>query len=709
MLREWTPLKKILLIFVASILAGLLFVDFYLQRALESTALESWNIDQRALADSISELIDFQLAEALHDLQLVAATPAFSELPFVDRIDRAINGLPEHLDRPKRELLEILRSRFSVLFVLLPNGDHYLSHPFSVQRRLQKYNLADRPYVQQAARSGQPVVSNSFYGADGVLAVAMDVPVTDARGRTVLHLGGVLHLTRLAQLVKKERIGRFDSAFIVDRRGALIAHTDPKLLVAEAGAVLFEHPLVAFFLKARKEGFGPDQGVVEFSDPSAGDTLGTVVPLRFGWGLVLLRHKDALHREIQPQQREMLLLVAVILIAIGAVGAPFVRHIGKGWESAEQEVQRSRDRLEARVAERTAQLRQSEGRIHAIIDNTTSLIFLKDLRGNYLLVNRSFEELFGLTKQEIIGKNDYDLFPEVIARQLQANDLQALTRSKAIEFEEQVPQEECVRHYVSVKFPLADETGKIYAVGGVSTDITARKHAEEERKQLDRLKDEFMATAAHELRTPLTAVLGYSELLMSEQKLEPELVRECLSTICRKSRSLQKLIDQLFDLSRVASERQLRLEKQSFDCAAEIRQLVEECRRANGQYRFAVQHPAGPLPLFADKDRFRQVMENLLGNAVKFSAAGCLIEVTVRMVDGAAEVSVRDEGSGIPPEQAGKVFEKFYRVDSSSTGKQGLGLGLALSKSIVEAHGGRIWLESEEGRGTRVTFSLPLV
>lgn len=708
MLKEWTPLKKILFAFIASMLGGLLLVDFYLHRALENSALESWRIDQRALTESISELVEFELTEALHDLQMVATMPAFAELPFVDNIDLAVNGIPEHLDRPKREMLEELRKHFTVLFVLRPNGDHYISHPFSVQRSLHKYNLADRPYFQKVVKTGQAVVSDSFIGAEGILAVAMDVPVLDSQRQIVLHLGGVFHLTRLSQLVEKERIGRFDSAFIVDRHGYLIAHTDQRLLVSGVRETFSEHPLVRTFLESQEEEFSQNHELVEFSDPEdGGEYLGTFVPMNFGWGLVLLRDKEALSREISPQQRKTTFLVALIIIAIGSIGAPFVRYIGKRWESAEHEVQRSRDNLEERVAERTSQLHQSEGRIHGIIDNTTSLISLKNPQGNYLLVNRSFEEQFGLKKAEIIGKNDFDLFPESVANQLQANDLQALNQGKATDFEEQLFQNDHAKHYLSVKFPLMDESG-IYAICAISTDITERKNAEDELKRLDLMKNEFMATAAHELRTPLTAILGYSELLMTDEKLDTGLVRECLETIFQKSQSLQKLIDQLFDLSQVESGSTLRLDKQSFDCADEVHQLVKEFRREYNKYHFAIKGLENSLPLMADKDRFRQVMENLLGNAIKFSQEGSWINVSGRKVDGEVEIAINDEGIGMSPDQVDKVFEKFYRVDASSTGKQGLGLGLALIENIIEAHGGRLRMESEEGKGTTVTFTLPL-
>lgn len=708
MFREWTPLKKILFIYVASTLAGLLFVDFYLHRALESTALERWRVDQRALTDSISELVEVELSEAFHDLQLIAGMPAFAGLPFVEWIDPALNGIPEHLDQPKKKMLEALRKHFSVLFVLLPNGDHYISHPFSVQRNLLKYNLSDRPYFQKVVKTGQAVVSDSFSGAEGIPVVVMDVPVLDPDGQIVLHLGGVFHLTRLSQLVKKERIGRFGSAFIVDRQGYLIAHTDQNLLSSSTRENFSDHPIVSAFLNSQEENFSQDYELVEFSDPETGDeSLGTFVPMSFDWGLVLLRKKDELGREIIPQQREMIILVAAILLAIGSIGAPFVRHIGKHWERTEQEVKKSRDDLEERVNQRTTQLRQSEARIHAIIDNTTSLIYLKNLRGNYLLVNRSFEEQFKLTNGDIIGKNDFDLFPEALARQLQANDRQALKQRKAINFEEQISRNEQIKYYLSVKFPLADESG-IYAICGVSTDITERKSAEDELKQLDKMKSEFMATAAHELRTPLTAVLGYSELLSTEERLEPELVRECLGIIRQKAQSLEKLIDQLFDLSKVESGRTLTLEKETFDCAAEVRQLTKEFRWEYPHYRFALQGLDEPLPLFADKDRFRQVMENLLGNAVKFAPEGSLVDVAARSEDGTLEMTVRDQGIGMSADQVGKVFDKFYRVDASSTGKQGLGLGLALIRHIVEAHDGRIWMESEEGQGTKVIFTLPL-
>ena len=186
-------------------LLSLVLLLFFLRASLLDWAVQRWIDDNRAFVAALAARLDAEIEQPLQLLRLAAQTRAFRDLPALSPIDRSINGIPESVDPEKHEILENLRRQgnFSVLFVLTPEGDHYISHPFSVQRALRKYNLADRRYFRDAAHSGEAVVSGGFLGADGVPAVAIDVPVRDATGRIVLHLGGVLHLSRLA-----DQIGR---------------------------------------------------------------------------------------------------------------------------------------------------------------------------------------------------------------------------------------------------------------------------------------------------------------------------------------------------------------------------------------------------------------------------------------------------------------------------------------------------------------------
>jgi PAS domain S-box-containing protein len=152
-------------------------------------------------------------------------------------------------------------------------------------------------------------------------------------------------------------------------------------------------------------------------------------------------------------------------------------------------------------------VRKSQRLLQSIIDNSTAVIYVKDLQGRYLLVNRRFEELFHVTRDSVAGRTDYDLFPRETADALRTFDERVIASGTTMEAEELVPHDEGMHTYISIKAPVRDETGKMLAVCGISTDIT-------ERTQVDRMKNEFISTAAHELRTPLTTVMGYLELLL---------------------------------------------------------------------------------------------------------------------------------------------------------------------------------------------------
>jgi signal transduction histidine kinase len=226
-------------------------------------------------------------------------------------------------------------------------------------------------------------------------------------------------------------------------------------------------------------------------------------------------------------------------------------------------------------------------------------------------------------------------------------------------------------------------------------------------RELDRMKREFIATAAHELRTPLTAVMGFSELLLAKKDLDREQQTEFLSVIHKKAEILGKIVGDLLDLSRVDSGRLIRLKKDWADIRSIIERSTADYQRACPDHQFETVLPEMPLMVFLDDRKLFQVMENLLGNAVKFSPPGGKIRVVCEVSEGNLRISVSDEGVGMTPEQVERVFDKFYRVDTSNTAKEGLGLGMAIVKNIIEAHGCEIWVDSKVGKGTKVTFTLP--
>jgi signal transduction histidine kinase len=232
-----------------------------------------------------------------------------------------------------------------------------------------------------------------------------------------------------------------------------------------------------------------------------------------------------------------------------------------------------------------------------------------------------------------------------------------------------------------------------------------------ERDQLDRMKDEFVLTASHELRSPLTAVQGFAELLMIERERLTAKQAETVEVILDNTRHLVRLLNDLLDLARSDAGR-LAIQP----VPSEISGLVEDAVRtmrgqtdAKGQ-RLELDPEPGLPQVNADPDRIRQVLVNLLTNANEYCPQGATIRVSVRRDDDDVEITVIDNGPGIPPQQLEHIFERFTRGDAGLTQRVGgTGLGLAISKSLVELHGGTISARSSPGQGSAFTVRLPLM
>ncbi len=243
--------------------------------------------------------------------------------------------------------------------------------------------------------------------------------------------------------------------------------------------------------------------------------------------------------------------------------------------------------------------------------------------------------------------------------------------------------------------------------------------AVERLQEADRVKSNFLATVSHELRTPLTSVIGYSEMLLEgiAGELNDE-QREYVRTVMEKGDQLLQLITGILDISRMEAG-EMRIDKLPFDLdevvSVALSTIAPHARRKKLIMGCTVP-PALPLVL-GDRDKVRQVLLNLLGNAVKFTPEGGKIEVSASLAplipgadtNRAVKVSVRDSGIGVPPEHQKRVFDPFFQVDNSSTREYGgTGLGLSIVKRLVEAHGGTVWVDSEAGKGSTFSFTIPL-
>ena len=230
-----------------------------------------------------------------------------------------------------------------------------------------------------------------------------------------------------------------------------------------------------------------------------------------------------------------------------------------------------------------------------------------------------------------------------------------------------------------------------------------------ERKQLEQLKDEFIGLVSHELRSPLTVITGAVNTVLTEgERLSTEETRQLLQDAALEADSLSHLLGNLLELSRVQADR-LFLFTEPISVKNVVQGTIEKVRRQSSVHQFLVDLPEELRFVDADQLRLERVLYNLLENAVKYSPRGGEIRISVKPEDEQLVIGVSDQGIGISLSDQAKLFGPFQRVEESKLeGVKGLGLGLLVSRRLVEAHGGRIWLESEPGRGSTFFFTLPL-
>ncbi len=258
--------------------------------------------------------------------------------------------------------------------------------------------------------------------------------------------------------------------------------------------------------------------------------------------------------------------------------------------------------------------------------------------------------------------------------------------------------------------PLLAKLGQTLPYLRLAAEQLGVRHADGARpalaQEVQRFKSQFIANLSHELRTPLTTLAGYAEMLATSQ-FPPQRVQEMSQAMHEDAQRLGAMIDHLLDMSRLETGQfEMRRERLALDKTIEA---VVQAHVARGK-RNLVCRLQRPLPeVEADREQVARVLDNLVDNALRYSPEGSRVEVTAETSGGEVRVTVHDRGIGIAPEDRARIFEGFYRAEDPRTaGVRGAGLGLAVCKRIVEAHGGRIWVESELGRGSTFTFALPL-
>jgi PAS domain S-box-containing protein len=346
--------------------------------------------------------------------------------------------------------------------------------------------------------------------------------------------------------------------------------------------------------------------------------------------------------------------------------------------------------------------------LESVFDFVESQVFVKDIEGRYVFANNQIEIESGIPHDEMIGRTDAELFPGADTDSWRANDLAVIESGETVTVEEQFERPDGLQTFLSLKFPLLDDDGRAYALAGISTNITERKRSEEALAAANRAKTDFLSHMSHELRTPLNAVIGFAQLLAKDDLTEDQ--RESVALILTGAEHLLGLINEVLDISGIESGT-LSMSIEAVDLESVVVEAIELMTplAADRRLELEVRPPPGARELlaWADRQRVRQVLLNLLSNAVKYTPAGGHITVSwAPRDDGKVLVEVEDTGPGIAPEDLDRVFAPFERLGKEAGATEGTGIGLALTKGLVEQMGGVIGVRTELGSGT--AFSVVL-
>ncbi|HVA48584.1 MAG TPA: PAS domain-containing protein [Pirellulales bacterium] len=376
-----------------------------------------------------------------------------------------------------------------------------------------------------------------------------------------------------------------------------------------------------------------------------------------------------------------------------------------------------------------SELEQLTRFLDEVLDELPIMLFVKDAEHLRLeRLNKAGERLLGFSREELLGKSDYDLFPADEADFFVAKDRDVLRSRRMLDIPEEAIETRFGERILHTrKIPLFDERGRPTYLVGISEDITAAKQAEEELRrakqaaeEASRAKSEFLANVSHEIRTPMNGIIGMTELALDTDLTSQQ--REFLNMVRDSADGLLSVINDILDFSKIEAGK-LDLESLAFPLRDTLGDTMKTLalRAHRKGLELACQVLADvPDGLVGDAARLRQIVVNIVGNAIKFTDAG---EVVMRVEREAATAdgtrtlpatldevvlhfAVRDTGIGISPDKQQSIFAPFVQADGSTTRRfGGTGLGLAISARLVELMGGRIWVESEPGRGSTFHFT----
>ena len=378
-----------------------------------------------------------------------------------------------------------------------------------------------------------------------------------------------------------------------------------------------------------------------------------------------------------------------------------------------------RKEMEEVLRKYEVELVQNQERLQSILDNATSLMYIKDLAGKYLLINKQFKDALNTNDQTVIGKTDFDFIDRRRAEHFRDTDNEVIRTRKPVEVEETIEMPDGEHNILIIKFPLLDAQNKIYGISGIGTDITERVRYQEEliharkiAEDAKKLQEQFLANMSHEIRTPMNGIQGMTDLLLETTLTHEQ--NDFATTIKRSSDSLLVIINDILDFSKIQAGK-LTIEKIDFKLNEVLDNIKAIFRHRINEKGLTLElniEEAVPRTLNGDPYRLNQILVNLVGNALKFTDQGG-IKIGISIQKTAANeiflnFIVADTGIGIESDKTNEIFESFTQASVDTSRKYGgSGLGLAITKQLLELQKGTISVESKINCGTTFTVTIP--
>jgi len=374
---------------------------------------------------------------------------------------------------------------------------------------------------------------------------------------------------------------------------------------------------------------------------------------------------------------------------------------------ARNQLEEYANNLEQMVRNRTEDLQKSivqtnaaKNQIDAILKSIGDALIVTDNNNHVILMNKAAQDLFDKRLSDVIDNSIEQVIQDENLLKKFKTAISHPTNDFKFDFE---LEETSNKNQIIIQArtsKIKDRKGSKLGSVTIMNDVT-------KEREVNRMKTEFISTAAHEFQTPLTSIRGFSEILLKRDDLDPKDKANYLTFIHEESEHLTNLVSDLLDISKIESGLGFILNKTSCNVLETIQSIITLFQEQSNHHSFCLESLQKEIIWPIDKEKMEGVFKNLYSNAIKYSPKGGEIKTVIKVLESEIQFSIQDHGLGMSPDQVDKIFDKFYRADSSNTAIQGTGLGMTIVKYILEAHCGKIWIETELSKGTTIYFTIP--